>query len=39
LVQDLNRVPVVTNLTNSADIEPAAFQTQGANINTWVTMI
>ena len=39
LVQDLNRVPVVTNLTNSADIDPAAFQTQGASINTWVTMV
>ena len=39
LVHDLNHVPVITDLENSEDISPAAFQTQGKNINTWVTMI
>jgi hypothetical protein len=39
LVHDLNHVPVITDLENSEDISPAAFQTQGNNINTWVTMI
>jgi hypothetical protein len=39
LVHDLNHVPVITDLENSEDITPAAFQTQGNNINTWVTMI
>ena len=27
------------DLENSEDIDPAAFQTQGDMINTWVTMI
>ena len=39
LVHDLNHVPVITDLENSEDITPAAFQTQGNNINTWVTII
>jgi hypothetical protein len=39
LVHDINHVPVITDLENSEDISPAAFQTQGNNINTWVTMI
>ena len=39
LVHDLNHVPVITDLENSEDITPAAFQTQGNNINTWVAMI
>ena len=39
LVHDLNHVPVITDLENSEDISPAAFQTQGNNINTWVTMV
>jgi hypothetical protein len=39
LVHDLNHVPVITDLENSEDITPAAFQTRGNNINTWVTMI
>jgi hypothetical protein len=39
LVHDLNHVPVITDLENSEDISPAAFQTQGNNINTWVTII
>ena len=39
LVHDLNHVPVIVDLENSEDIDPAAFQTQGDGINTWVTMI
>ena len=39
LTQDLNHVPVIVDLENSEDIAPAAFQTQGDMINTWVTMI
>lgn len=39
LVHDLNHVPVIVDLENSEDIDPAAFQTQGDMINTWVTMI
>jgi len=39
LVHDLNHVPIITGLDNSTDIDPAAFQTQGDTINTWVTMI
>ena len=39
LVHDLNHVPVIADLENSEDIDPAAFQTQGDMINTWVTMI
>jgi hypothetical protein len=30
---------VITDLENSEDITPAAFQTHGNNINTWVAMI
>lgn len=39
LEHDLNHVPIITGLDDSADIDPAAFQTQGDMINTWVTMI
>jgi len=39
LVDDLNNVPIVPDLTNSADLYPAAFQTQGSNINTWISII
>ena len=39
LAHDLNHVPVIVDLENSEDINPAAFQTQGNMINTWVTMI
>ena len=39
LAHDLNHVPVIADLENSEDIDPAAFQTQGDMINTWVTMI
>ena len=39
LAHDLNHVPVIADLENSEDIDPAAFQTHGDGINTWVTMI
>jgi hypothetical protein len=39
LTHDLNHVPVIADLENSEDIDPAVFQTQGDMINTWVTMI
>ena len=39
LVHDLNHVPIIADLENTEDINPAAFQTQGDMINTWVTMI
>jgi len=39
LVHDLNHVPVIVDLENSEDITPAAFQTRGDMINTWITMI
>ena len=39
LVHDLNHVPVIVDLENSEDIDPASLQTQGDMINTWVAMI
>lgn len=39
LVEDLNNVPVVPDLMNSADIHPAVFQTLGDRANTWISII
>lgn len=39
LVDDLHNVPIISMLENSVDITPAAFQTKGNNINTWVSII
>ena len=39
LLDDLQGVPIIDLLENSADINPAAFQTKGNDINTWVTII
>jgi len=39
LIDDLHCVPIVPDLKNSVDITPAAFQTKGNNINTWVKVI
>jgi hypothetical protein len=36
LKEDINGVPVINQLNNSADIDPAAFQTYGTNQNTWI---
>jgi hypothetical protein len=37
LLEDLHGVPVIDGLNNTAIIDPAAFQTQGENINIWVS--
>lgn len=39
LKDDLNGVPVVPLLENSADIHPAIFDTLSKTPNTWVTII
>lgn len=39
LIDDLHGVPIIANLDNTADIYPAAFQTKGDNINTFVKEI
>jgi hypothetical protein len=39
LIKDLHGVPVVPDLTNTADITPAAFQTVNGNANTHVDII
>jgi hypothetical protein len=39
LKQDLQGVPVITGLEETAEIVPAAIQTLGKNINTWVEII
>ena len=37
LLEDLHGVPVIGQLNNSVDIDPAVFQTQGPNTNIWVS--
>ena len=39
LKEDLQGVPVITGLEETAEISPAAIQTLGKNINTWVEII
>jgi hypothetical protein len=39
LKDDLHGVPIVADLENTADISPAAVQTLGKYINTWVEII
>lgn len=39
LVDDLNGVPIVADLTNNVELSPAAIQTKGPNANTWVKII
>lgn len=39
LKDDLNSVPIITGLTETAEIKPAVFQTKGNNINTIVDII
>lgn len=36
LVKDLNGVPVISELNNNVDIDPACFITEGKKTNTWV---
>ena len=37
LLDDLNGVPIIDGLNNTVIIDPAAFQTQGPNVNIWVS--
>jgi hypothetical protein len=37
LLDDLHGVPVIGQLNNSIDIDPAVFQTHGPNTNIWVS--
>jgi hypothetical protein len=39
LIDDLHGVPVIPDLTNTADITPAAFQTINGNTNTYIEII
>lgn len=39
LVNDLDGVPIVPQLNNTAELTPAVFRSQGDNINIWVTQI
>ena len=36
LKDDLNGIPIIPLLNNTADLDPACFITQGNKINTWV---
>jgi hypothetical protein len=37
LLDDLNGVPIIDGLNNTAIIDPAAFQTRGPNTNIWAS--
>jgi hypothetical protein len=39
LKDDLHGVPIIADLRNTVDISPAAVQTLGKYINTWVEII
>ena len=39
LKTDLHNVPIINNLNNSADIDPAVFATSGKKANTWIYKI
>jgi hypothetical protein len=39
LIDDMHGVPIVNQLLNSKDIDPAAFQTHGENQNIWIEII
>lgn len=39
LIDDLHGVPVIPDLTNTADISPSAIQAKGPQLNTWLTII
>ena len=39
LIDDLHGVPVIPDLTNTADISPSAIQVRGPQLNTWITII
>ncbi len=37
LQNDLHNVPIISNLTNKKEINPAVFRTQDSKINTWIS--
>lgn len=39
LKDDLHGVPIIVHLDDTADIDPAAFQTRNDGQNTWLTII
>ena len=39
LLDDLNGVPILNHLKNTADIDPAVFQTKNGNQNIWISEI
>ena len=39
LVEDLNCVPIIPDLHNSVELDPAAFITKGKKANTWIEII
>jgi hypothetical protein len=39
LSDDLYGVPVVANLANTVELDPAVFTTTGKKFNTWITII
>lgn len=39
LEEDLHGVPIINDLENSVEISPAAIQTKGKHVNTWVKII
>lgn len=39
LKTDIHNVPIINNLNNSADIDPAVFATSGKKTNTWIYKI
>ena len=39
LEKDLHNIPIISNLTNTVDLTPSAFQTLGNNKNTWIEII
>lgn len=39
LVKDMQGVPIIAELEDSADLTPAVFQTTGSNPNTWLSII
>jgi hypothetical protein len=39
LIDDMHRVPIVTALTETAEIRPPAFQTKGDAVNTIIEII
>jgi len=39
LIEDMQGVPIIPDLTNIAVIEPPVFQTSGNNQNIWINLI